>query len=176
MKISAAQVVQTSEKTARVTQGEIVRKSALAQPVMKPAAGEQIEISREAELSYQSRDRTLFSADSQISSHQIEPTRTPQHHSATTMLENMIHATVSGAQAVSIIRSVGGGESTLLKGEVKVQFDEHVFYAQEQSAAMSFGGNIQTEDGRSIDFTMHLALSQSQRYEFNQSLNITRRP
>jgi hypothetical protein len=176
MKISAAQVVQTSEKAARVTQGEIVRKSALAQPAMKPAAGEQIEISREAELSYQSRDRTLFSADSQISSHQIEPTRTPQHHSATTMLENMIHATVSGAQAVSIIRSVGGGESTLLTGEVTVQLDEHVFYAQEQSAAMSFRGNIQTEDGRSIDFTMHLALSQSQRYEFNQSLNITRRP
>lgn len=176
MKISASQIIQSSEKAARVTQGEIARKSVLAQPTMKPAAGEQIEISREAALTYKSQDRTSFTANSQISDHQIDSADTFQYHSANSMLENIINATVSGGQAVSIIRSVGGAESTLLQGEVRVQFDQHIFYAQEQSAAMSFGGNIQTEDGRTIDFTMHLALSQSQRYEFNQSINIERRP
>lgn len=172
MKISEAQVIHSGEKQSSVSQGEKTKQSVLMRSPMTPAAGEQLEISREAELTYQMSQKSQFNAASTVSAGGAEV----GVHSQNELLANVIRNTVAGSEAVSIIRSVGGGESTTLQGEVKIQLDDYVFYAQEQSASMSFRGDIETEDGRTIGFSMHLAMQQSQRYDFNQRINIERRP
>jgi len=97
-------------------------------------------------------------------------------YSQNELFEKIVQNSAAGGQVVSIVRSVGGGESTMLQGEVKIQLHDYVYYSQHQSRAMSFSGGIETADGRSINFALHLLMDQSLQHDFNQSSNIERRP
>jgi hypothetical protein len=178
MKILSAQVNQTAEQLNRVSQGGKTTLSAQTQAGLKPAAGEEIVLSSTALLNYRAEATRQFAAQSTVTSAVAAVDgKQPETitHNQNSLIESIISRSIGGAEAVTVIRSVSGAESVPLQGEVKLHLGEYVFHEQEQAAAVSFAGSLETASGQSINFNMHLSLQQSQRYEFNRNISIERR-
>lgn len=172
MKISESQLTQAGQQSQSLSHGERSHRNISINDSTKVAAGEQVVLSREASLKYEAAASSSFESSSVVS----VGGEARASYGEQQFLEELIKQEVSGAQAVSVIRSIGAEEAQSLSGEVSIQFSEYRYYHQEQSAAVSFSGDVTTEDGRSIGFTLHLAQQQSQSYSFSQEMLIERRP
>lgn len=136
------------------------------------SGGSQVNITRDAAYRYSSQERLGYASSSTVSGGDRNSVFTSAE-----LVEKTSELLLRGQQAVSVGRAALGGESgTQATGSMSVEASRYMFYSQSESRSFASSGSISLENGETIDFTLSLRQSQSQSYEYSESLRIEERP
>lgn len=137
-----------------------------------PAAGNQLNISRDATYRYNSQERMGYTSSSTVSGADRNAVFTSAE-----LAEKTTELFFRGQQAISVGRAALGGESgTQAKGSMSVEASRYMFYSESETRSFAATGSISLENGETVDFTLSLRQSQSRNYEYSESLRIEERP
>ncbi|MCG8612379.1 MAG: hypothetical protein MI864_17820 [Pseudomonadales bacterium] len=179
MKISNSWINQSAMK--RAEQQTLVRQNTTAEVSRDRTggddlkAGEALVLAQQVSLDIEQRDSLTYQAQSQVTTAGGDDAATKvTQHNQQLVIEQALNQVFEGQLAVFAVNGVGGGGPEV-SGEASLTMNETVYHRHEQHASSSFTGTITTEDGRQIDFALHLALSHQQEWSYSQSVQIEKR-